>query len=72
LLAILLHFLFDFIPILIYRYIIQPLLDPSIGGILIEFMLAILAIIFLVFAYWLLKREGGPPQIAEEPEGKTT
>ena len=62
LLAILSHFLFDFIPILIMQYILYPLLDIITAGILAECLFAIFAIIFLVLAYWLLKREGGPSE----------
>jgi uncharacterized membrane protein YhfC len=66
-LAILTHFLFDFIPIMIYRFVLYPLLDPFIAGILIECVIAVFAIIFLVLAYWLLKREGGPPETEATP-----
>jgi uncharacterized membrane protein YhfC len=63
LLAILAHFLFDFIPIMLMQYVLYPLLDQFTAGILTESVFAIFAIIFLVLAYWLLKRESGPPEI---------
>jgi uncharacterized membrane protein YhfC len=63
LLAILAHFLFDFVPIMLMQYVLYPLLDQFTAGILTECVFAIFAIIFLVLAYWLLKREGGPPEI---------
>jgi uncharacterized membrane protein YhfC len=62
LLAILAHFLFDFIPIMMMQYVFYPLLDQFTAGILTETVFAIFAIVFLVLAYWLLKREGGPPE----------
>ncbi|MFX1565021.1 MAG: YhfC family glutamic-type intramembrane protease [Promethearchaeota archaeon] len=73
LLAILTHFLFDFIPIMILQYILYSLFDPITLGILAECLIAIFAIIFLVLSYWLFKREGGPPSEPEsEPETKPT
>ncbi|MFX1509174.1 MAG: YhfC family glutamic-type intramembrane protease [Promethearchaeota archaeon] len=72
-LAILVHFLFDYIPLMILQYVLYPVMDPIIAGILTECLFAIFAIIFLVLAYWLLKREGGPPLEPElEPETKPT
>jgi uncharacterized membrane protein YhfC len=72
-LAILTHFLFDFIPILIMRFIIFPLFDYFTAGILSECLFAIFANIFLVLAYWLLKREGGSSETEAQPlhEDKT-
>ncbi|MFX1318743.1 MAG: YhfC family glutamic-type intramembrane protease [Promethearchaeota archaeon] len=71
--AILSHFLFDFIPIMILQFVLYPFLDPILAGILAEVLIAVFAIIFLILAYWLLKREGGPPEIELEPpsEDKT-
>jgi uncharacterized membrane protein YhfC len=73
LLAILSHFLLDFIPIMILRYILYPLLDPFIAGILVECLIAVFAIIFFVLAYWLLKRKGCPQEteVKPPPEDKT-
>ena len=72
-LAILTHFLFDFIPLILLQFVLYPLLDPFIVGILAECLFAIFAIIFLVLSYWLLKREGGPPKTEMKlpPEDKT-
>ncbi len=71
LMAILAHFLFDYIPIMLLQYILYPLLGSFIGGIIGECLFAIFAIIFLVLTYWLFKREGGPPKIEKEPAPET-
>lgn len=60
-LAILFHFLFDFIPLIILQFLLYPLLDPYTASILVECIFAVFAIIFVVITYWLWKREGGPP-----------
>jgi uncharacterized membrane protein YhfC len=72
-LAILAHFLFNYIPIMLLRYILYPLLDTFIAAILVECLFTIFAIIFIVLAYWLLKREGGPQEteVKPPPENKT-
>ena len=74
LVAILAHFLFDFIPLMLLQFVIYPLFGAIIGGILAECLFAILAIVILVMTYWLLKRDGGPPesQMDAEPEAKPT
>lgn len=71
LVAILAHFLFNFIPIMLLQYVIYLLLGPIIGVIIGECLFAIFAIIFLVLAYWLLKREGGPSEIGTEAKLET-
>jgi len=65
--AILAHFLFDFIPLMILQFVLYPLLDQYIAAIVVECLFAVVAIIFLVLAYWLWKRKGGPPKIEAEP-----
>ncbi|MFX1576534.1 MAG: YhfC family glutamic-type intramembrane protease [Promethearchaeota archaeon] len=60
-LAILFHFLFDFIPMILLQFLLYPFLDPYTASILVECIFAVFAIIFVVISYWLWKREGGPP-----------
>ncbi len=71
LVAILAHFLFDFIPLIILQFILYPILDPFIATIVVESLFAVLALFILFLAYWLLKRGGGPPQIIAESEPET-
>jgi uncharacterized membrane protein YhfC len=71
-LAILAHFLFDFIPILLLQFVFYPLLPSTIALILVEGLFAGFAILFAVLAYYLLKREGGPPKLEPEPVTEVT
>lgn len=70
-LAILAHFLSNYIPITLLQYVLYPLLDPIIAVIVVECLIALFAILFAVLAYYLLKREGGPPKLEPESEPET-
>jgi uncharacterized membrane protein YhfC len=71
LVAILAHFLFDFIPLMILQFVLYPILDQLIAAIAVECLLAGFAIIFLVLAYWLWKREGSPTEAEIQPAPRT-
>ncbi len=70
--AILAHFLFDFIPLILLQFVFYPFLPSTIALILVEGLFAVFAILFLVLAYYLLKREGGPSKLEPEPDTELT
>jgi uncharacterized membrane protein YhfC len=66
--AILAHFLFDFIPLILLQFVFYLILPSIIASILVEGLFAILAFLLILLAYYLLKREGGPPELKTDAE----
>ncbi|MFX1342498.1 MAG: YhfC family glutamic-type intramembrane protease [Promethearchaeota archaeon] len=71
-LAILTHFLFDFIPLILLQFVFYPFLTSAIALILVESLFAGSAVVIAVLANYLLKREGGPPKLEPEPDTEIT
>ncbi len=60
--AIFAHFLFDFVPILLYQFVFIPLLGPTfIPVVLTEALFAVWGIVFAILAFYEWKWLGGPP-----------
>ena len=70
--AILAHFLFDFIPLILLQFLFYPFLPSTSALILVEGLFAVFAILILVLAYYLFKREGGPSKLEPEPDTELT
>ncbi len=66
--AILTHFLFDFIPLILLQFVLYPLLPSIVAVIVVEGLFGVFAIIFVLLAYFLLKRESGPPEMDTDAE----
>ncbi|MFW9831153.1 MAG: YhfC family glutamic-type intramembrane protease [Candidatus Thorarchaeota archaeon] len=57
-LAIFVHFLFDFIPLIILQFLLYPILGSTLTAVLIvETLFAVYAVIFAVLAFYLWKWE---------------
>ncbi|MHA2313993.1 MAG: YhfC family glutamic-type intramembrane protease [Candidatus Hermodarchaeia archaeon] len=69
-LAILTHFLFNYIPFMLLQYVLNTLFHPIITAIVVECLFLIFAMFFAILAYYLLKRKGGPPKLEPEPESE--
>lgn len=60
-LAILVHFLFDFIPLILLRFVLYPILGTAfLPIVIIEALIAIFAVFFALTTYFIWRKEGGP------------
>ena len=64
----LLHFLFDFVPLILLQFVLYPLLPYMTAIIIVEGLLGVFAVLFVLLAYFLWKREGGPPELDTDAE----
>ncbi len=66
--AILAHFLFDFIPLMILQFVLYPTLTSFVAVIIVEGLFGAFAIFLIFLAFYLWKREGGPSEPQPETE----
>ncbi len=66
--AILAHFLFDFVPLILLQFVLYPLLPYMNAIIIVEGLLGVFAVLFVLLAYFLWKREGGPRELDTDAE----